>query len=145
MNQELPDVQAVFRRAKEPEIKLPTSIGSWRKQGVAENHLFLLYWICKSLCVDYSKQWKILNEIRVQIILSVSWETYMQFQVQQLELDKEQWTGLKLVKEYDKAVFCHCVSRESNRGSLELGTPDIITDIGTTLKAIVKKKVVYWI
>ena len=67
----------------------------------------------------------------------------MQFQVQQLELDKEQWTGLKLVKEYDKAVFCHCVSTESNRGSLELGTPDIITDIGTTLKAIVKKKVVY--
>ena len=67
----------------------------------------------------------------------------MQFQVQQLELDKEQWTGVKLVKEYDKAVFCHCVSRESNRGSLELGTPDTITDIGTALKAIVKKKVVY--
>ena len=28
MNQELPDVQAGFRKAEEPEIKLPTSAGS---------------------------------------------------------------------------------------------------------------------
>ena len=32
MNHELPDVQAGFRKAEEPEIKLPTSTGSWRKQ-----------------------------------------------------------------------------------------------------------------
>ena len=28
VNQELPDVQAGFRKAEEPEIKLPTSAGS---------------------------------------------------------------------------------------------------------------------
>ena len=28
VNQELPDVQAGFRKAEEPEVKLPTSIGS---------------------------------------------------------------------------------------------------------------------
>ena len=28
MNQELPDIQAGFRKAEAPEIKLPTSIGS---------------------------------------------------------------------------------------------------------------------
>ena len=28
MNRELPDVQAGFRKAEEPEIKLPTSAGS---------------------------------------------------------------------------------------------------------------------
>ena len=28
VNRELPDVQAGFRKAKEPEIKLPTSVGS---------------------------------------------------------------------------------------------------------------------
>ena len=33
VNQELPDVQAGFRKGKEPEIKLPTSAGSSRKQG----------------------------------------------------------------------------------------------------------------
>ena len=32
VNQELPDVQAGFRKAEEPEIKLPTSTGSSKKQ-----------------------------------------------------------------------------------------------------------------
>ena len=32
VNQQLPDVQAGFRKGKEPEIKLPTSPGSWKKQ-----------------------------------------------------------------------------------------------------------------
>ena len=32
MNQELPDVQSGFRKGREPETKLPTSIGSWKKQ-----------------------------------------------------------------------------------------------------------------
>ena len=32
MNLELPDVQAGFRNVEEPEIKLPTSTGSWKKQ-----------------------------------------------------------------------------------------------------------------
>ena len=34
VNQELPDIQAGFREAREtPEIKLPTFIGLWGKQG----------------------------------------------------------------------------------------------------------------
>ena len=32
VNRKLPDVQAGFRKAEEPEIKLPTSAGSWEKQ-----------------------------------------------------------------------------------------------------------------
>ena len=32
MNRELPDVQAGLEKAEEPEIKLPTSAGSWKKQ-----------------------------------------------------------------------------------------------------------------
>ena len=32
MNHELPDVQAGFRKADEPEIKFPTSVGSSKKQ-----------------------------------------------------------------------------------------------------------------
>ena len=31
----------------------------------------------------------------------------MQVKKQQLEPDMEQWTGSKLTKEYDKAVYCH--------------------------------------
>ena len=32
VNHELPDVQVVFKKAEEPEIKLPTSAGSSKKQ-----------------------------------------------------------------------------------------------------------------
>ena len=32
VNRELPDVQAGFRKAEDPEIKLPTSDGTWKKQ-----------------------------------------------------------------------------------------------------------------
>ena len=32
VSRELPDVQAGFRKGKGPEIKLPTSAGSWKKQ-----------------------------------------------------------------------------------------------------------------
>ena len=32
VNHELPNVQAGLEKAEEPEIKLPTSAGSWKKQ-----------------------------------------------------------------------------------------------------------------
>ena len=37
-----------LEKAEEPEIRLPTSAGSWKKR-VPEKHLFLLYWLCQSL------------------------------------------------------------------------------------------------
>ena len=43
VNCELLDVQACFRKAEEPEIKLPTSARSWKNKRVPEKHLFLLY------------------------------------------------------------------------------------------------------
>ena len=41
-----------------------------------------------------------------QTTLPVCWETCMRVKKQQLELDMEQWSGSKLGKEYDKAVYC---------------------------------------
>ena len=43
VNRELPDNQAGFENAEEPEIKLTTAAGSWKKQESSEKHLFLLY------------------------------------------------------------------------------------------------------
>ena len=43
VNCELPDVQAGLEKAEEPEIKLPTSIGSLKKQECSRKYLFLLY------------------------------------------------------------------------------------------------------
>ena len=50
---------------------------------------------------------KFLKRWEYQTILPVSWETCMEVKKQQLELDVEQWTGSKLGKEYDKAVYFH--------------------------------------
>ena len=43
VNLELPDVQVVLEKAEEPEIKLPTSVGSWKKQESSRKTSILLY------------------------------------------------------------------------------------------------------
>ena len=57
-----------LEKAEEPEIKLPTSVGSSKKQESSrKKHLFLLYWLCQSLCdcMDHNKHWKILKEMGI--------------------------------------------------------------------------------
>ena len=51
MNCELPDVQAGFKKAKKPEIKLPTSVGSLKKQESSrKTSMFALLTMPKTLC-----------------------------------------------------------------------------------------------
>ena len=46
----------VLEKAKEPEIKLPTSAGSWKSKRVPEKHLSLLFDYAKAFdCVDHNK------------------------------------------------------------------------------------------
>ena len=57
-----------LEKAEEPEIKLPTSAGSTKKQSSRKKkktHLFLLYQLCQSLCADPNKLWKILKEMGI--------------------------------------------------------------------------------
>ena len=55
-----------LEKAEEPEIKLPTSAGSLKKQeNSRKKHPFLLYWLCQSLCMDHHKVWKSLQEIGI--------------------------------------------------------------------------------
>ena len=64
MNRELPDVQAVFTKAEEPEIKLPTSIGSSKKQKNSRKTIISALLTLQSLyCLDHNKLWKILKEM----------------------------------------------------------------------------------
>ena len=56
----------VLEKAEEPEIKLPTSTGSWKSKRVPEKHVFLLYWLCQAFdCVDHNKLWKIFQEMGI--------------------------------------------------------------------------------
>ena len=60
-------VLLVLGKAEEPEIKLPTSAESSKKQESSrKKHLFLLYWLCQTFnCVDHNKLWKILKEMGI--------------------------------------------------------------------------------
>ena len=43
MNHELPSVRAVFRKEEEPEIKLPTSAGSSKKQESSRKNFYFCF------------------------------------------------------------------------------------------------------
>ena len=54
----------VLEKAEEPEIKLPTSIGSSKKQEFQKNICFIDY--AKAFdCVDHNKLWEILKEMGI--------------------------------------------------------------------------------
>ena len=56
----------VLEKAEEPEIKLPTSSGSLKKQESFRNIYFCFIDYAKAFdCVDHNKLWKILKEMRI--------------------------------------------------------------------------------
>ena len=66
VNCELPDVQAGFRKAEEPESKLPTSVGSLKKQESSrKTSISALLTMALPLTVDYNKLWNILKEMGI--------------------------------------------------------------------------------
>ena len=53
-----------LEKAEDPEIKLPTPVGSLKKQEFQENIYFCFIDYAKAFdCVDHNKLWKILKEI----------------------------------------------------------------------------------
>ena len=87
----------VLEKAEEPETKLPTSTGSWKKQESSrKTSISALLTMTKPLTmwitINSGKFWK---RWEYQTTWPASWETYMQVRKQQLELDMEQQTGSK--------------------------------------------------
>ena len=107
-----------LKKAEDPEIKLPRSVGSQIKQENSRKtstsaslttQKLLTVWITIH-CGNFFKRWE------YQTILPAYWAIYMQVKKEQLELNMEQWTGSKLGKEYVKAVYCnsaYLTSRQS--------------------------------
>ena len=96
-------------KAEEPEIKLPISIGSQKKQqnsrktftSASLTTLTPLTVCITRNCEKFLKRWE------YKTTLPDSWEICMQVKKEQLEVDMEQQTGSKLGKEYVKAIYCH--------------------------------------
>ena len=98
-----------LEKAEEPEIKLPTYIGSSKKQESSRRtSISVLLTMPKPLTVwittNYGKFWK---RWEYQTTWPASWEICMQVKKQQLEQDMEQRAGSKLGKEYVKALWYH--------------------------------------
>ena len=53
----------VLEKAEEPEIKLPTSVGSLKKQESSRKNIYICFIDYQNFdCVDHNKLWKILKE-----------------------------------------------------------------------------------
>ena len=98
----------VLEKAEEPEIKLPTSTGSSKKQESSRETSTSAYWLYQNLWLCGSQQ-TVENSERDGNI----WPPYLlpeksvSRSKQQFEPGMEQQTGSKLGKEYVKAVYCH--------------------------------------
>ena len=96
-----------LEKAEEPAIKLPTSVGSQKKQeSSSKTSTSALMTMPKALTVWITTNWKILKEMGIPGCLTCLLQICMQVKKQQLEPAMEQ-TGSKLGKEYIKAVYCH--------------------------------------
>ena len=96
----------VLEKAQEPEIKLPTSTGSLKKQeNSKKTSISALLTMPKPLTVWIPINCgKFFKRQEYQTTWPAFWEIWMQVRKQQLELDIEQQTGSKSGKEYVKAV-----------------------------------------
>ena len=84
-----------LEKAEEPEIKLPTSIGSSKKQEFQKNIFFCFIDYTKAFdCVDHNKL-EVLKEMGIPDRLTCLLRSLYTGEEAQLELDMEQQTGSK--------------------------------------------------
>ena len=108
MNNELPYVQAGFRKGRGTSDQIANIFGSLKKQESSrKTSASVLLTMPKPLILWIITNWKILQEMGMPDHLPASWEICLQVKKQQLERDTEQQTGSKSRQEYVKAVYCH--------------------------------------
>ena len=93
-----------LEKAEEPEIILPTSAGSSKKQESSRKNI---YFCCIDYtkafdCVDHNKLWKILKEMEIPDHLACLLRNLYAGQEATVRIG-----GSKLGKEYVKAAYCH--------------------------------------
>ena len=108
MNQEVPDVQAGFRKGRRTRDQTANIHWIIEKAKKFQKNIYFCY-------IDYAKafdwvdqntMWKILQEMGKQDHLTCLLRNLYAGQ-EATEPDMGQWTGCKLQKEYVKAVYCH--------------------------------------
>ena len=97
----------VLEKAEEPEIKLPRSAGSSKKQESSrKTSTSALLTTPKPVTMWITTNWKILKGMGIPDHFACLLRNLYAGQVA-TELDMEQQNGSKLGKEYIKAAYCH--------------------------------------
>ena len=109
MSQEIPDVQAGFRKGRGTRHQIVNI--HWiieKAREFKKNIYFCFIDYTKAFdYVDHNKLWETLKEMGIPDHLTCFLRNLYASQEEMLEPDMEQWTGSKLGKEYVKAVYCH--------------------------------------
>ena len=108
MNHEIPDVQAWFRKGRGTRDQIANIRWIIEKAKEFQRNIYFCF-------IDYAKTFDCVDHNILQNSSrdgntrppDLPPEKSMQVKKQQLELDMEQQTGLKLGKGYIKAVYCH--------------------------------------
>ena len=95
----------VLEKAEDPEIKLPTSTGSCKKQ---KSFCFIDY--AKAFdCVDHNKLWKILQEVGIRDHLTCLLRNLYAGQEATVRTGHGTTDWFQIGKGVVKAVYCHPV------------------------------------
>ena len=107
MNQELPDVQAGFRKGRGTRDQIANI--HWiieKAREFQKNIYFCFIDYAKAFdCVDHNKLWKILQQMGIPDHLTCLLRNL--YVGQEATVKLQQRTGSKLGKEHIKAVYCH--------------------------------------
>ena len=109
MNHELPDGQAGFRQGRGARDQIASIRWLMEKAREFQKNIYFCFTDCAKAfdCVDHNKLWKILQEMGIPDHLTCLLRNLYAGQEATARTKHEQWTGSKLGKEYDKAVYCH--------------------------------------
>ena len=98
-----------LKKAEEPEIKLPTSVGSQEKPREFQKSTYFCFIDYDKAfdCVDHNKLWKILKEMETPDHLTCLLRNLYPGQEATVRTGHGTTDWFKLGKEYIKAVYCH--------------------------------------
>ena len=108
-NQEIPDVQAGFRKSWGTRDQIANICWITEKARQFQKNIYFCFidYVKAFDCVHHNKLWKIIKEMGISDHLICLLRNLHAAKKQQLEPHMEQWTGSNLGKGYVEAVYCH--------------------------------------
>ena len=109
MNQELPDIQAGFRKGRGTRDQIANIHWIIEKTREFQTNIYFCFIdYAKAFdCVNYNKLWKILKEMRIRDHLTCLLRNLFACHEATVRTKHEAMDSTKLRKEYIKSIYCH--------------------------------------